>query len=306
MKSVFITGWAGFVGRHLTRFFQEMEWEVSGVDVEDVYGRDMRSELDWAIHPQYVRKFDLVIHCAYHVGGRAAINGVNTNAARNLELDGRFFDWVVRTGQKNVIYYSSSATYPVRLQNYSFASTLMESDIDLDPHALHVDTPDAAYGWAKLTAERFLVPMARAHGVNVNVLRPFSGYGEDQDLVYPFPAIVKRAWEHTNGEPFTVWGPAKQARDWIHISDIVRASYLIATDATNETVNLCTGVKTQFGDLAQLCLNAAGKTGTITFDESQPTGVLVRIGDPMHMLDWYEPKISIEKGVERAFQRLRG
>lgn len=300
----FITGWSGFVGRHFYKYLTQLGWDVEGCDIRDFWQSDMRT---WMRNNTSDRvKYDLVIHCAFHVGGREAIDGVNTNVAKNLELDGLFFDWVVRTKQKKVIYYSSSAAYPAHLQNYSMALPLSESDINLYPHALHIDAPDAGYGWAKLTAERHLVPMARAHGVDVTVLRPFSGYGEDQDLTYPFPAIVRRTKEHIDGEPFEVWGPAKQARDWVHIDDVVRASYAIATQAKNETVNICTGINTRFGELARMCLDEAGKTGELVFNEDKPTGVLVRVGDPTKMLEYYEPKITIEEGVKRAFAGWAG
>lgn len=296
----FITGWSGFVGRHFYKYLTELGWSVDGCDIRDFWQSDMRT---WMRNNTSDRvKYDLVIHCAFHVGGREAIDGVNMHVAKNLELDGLFFDWVVRTKQKNVIYYSSSAAYPVSLQRFSFAELLRESEIDLDPHGLYLDTPDAGYGWAKLTAERHLVPMARAHGVNVNVLRPFSGYGEDQDLTYPFPAIVKRAKEHVDGQLFEVWGPEKQARDWVHINDVIRASFAVAQHGENDTVNICTGVKTTFGELAKLCLSEADKLGEITFNESKPTGVLVRVGDPTKMHAYYEPKITIEEGVKRAFR----
>lgn len=301
----FITGWSGFVGRHFYKYLTELGWTVDGCDIRDFWQSDARV---WMRNNMNDRRsaYDLVIHCAFHVGGREAIDGVNTNVAKNLELDGLFFDWAVRSKQKNVIYYSSSAAYPVCLQNFSFAGRLCETDIVLDPDAYYIDVPDAGYGWAKLTAERHLVPMARAHGVNVSVLRPFSGYGEDQDLTYPFPAIVKRAHEHVAGQPFEVWGPPQQARDWVHITDVVRASFAVATQAENETVNICTGRKTAFRDLAELCLVEAGKVSDIVFNEDKPTGVLVRVGDPTKMLSYYEPKITIEQGVASAFQRLRG
>lgn len=302
MKRVFITGWAGFVGRHLTTYFNEMGWEVAGCDLEDFYQTDMLEVMTNKFRADSFTRYDLVIHCAFNVGGRAEIDGVNTHVAKNLELDGRFFDWVVRTKQPRVIYYSSSAAYPVYLQKWRGASKLSEHHIDL----LAPDLPDAAYGWAKLTAETVLVPMARAHGVNVQVLRPFSGYGFDQHINYPFPAIMFRASAHENGKNFEVWGPERQARDWIHIDDVVAASYIIGTEGDNETVNLCTGVKTEFGTLAQMFLDKFGKDGRITFNTSQPTGVLVRVGNPAHMLNWYTPKISIDEGVSRAVRRSRG
>lgn len=300
----YITGWNGFVGRHMYEHLTSLGWDVAGCDIRGDYAQDMREVMSFSEHWSMLKtKFDLVIHCAFHVGGREAIDGINTHGAKNLELDARFFEWAVRTGQRRVIYYSSSAAYPVDLQNVSFAAPLREEFIDLSAPEL----PDKAYGWAKLTAETMLVPMAREHGINVQVLRPFSGYGFDQSEAYPFAAIMRRAQHHVDGEDFHVWGPVQQARDFIHIDDVVRASLVIGMEGDNETVNLCTGVKTKFGTLSELFLDGFDKTARhITFDEDKPTGVLVRVGDPAHMLDFYEPKITIEEGVADAVKRARG
>ncbi|MBE7245467.1 MAG: hypothetical protein INR63_10975, partial [Actinomycetospora chiangmaiensis] len=52
--------------------------------------------------------------------------------------------------------------------------------------------PDYTYGWSKLTGEYLGRIAVAKYGLSVGVVRPFSGYGEDQDLVYPFPAIALR------------------------------------------------------------------------------------------------------------------
>jgi len=93
------------------------------------------------------------------------------------------FNWAVNTKQKKIIYYSSSAAYPVKLQRKPYK--LKEFDINLND----VRNPDFTYGWTKLTGE-ILAQFARKQGIDVYVFRPFSGYGEDQDLTYPFQVLL--------------------------------------------------------------------------------------------------------------------
>jgi nucleoside-diphosphate-sugar epimerase len=171
---------------------------------------------------------------------------------------------------------------------------LNESDIDLRK----ISQPDLTYGWAKLTGE-MLCNYLRQKDLNVLVVRPFSGYAADQALDYPFPSLIKRAHEHE--DPFVVWGSTQTVRDWIHIDDVVEASLLFASHRLSVTVNLCTGVATNFETLAKMMTFQAGYSPVIRALHNSPAGVAYRVGDPtlMHSLG-YVPKISLEEGVSRA------
>jgi nucleoside-diphosphate-sugar epimerase len=303
VKRALVTGDAGFVGRHMSAALERRGWQVTGCDLKT--GGDCR-ELFLADSGVY----DLTVHCAYHVGGRRAIDGEPRNLARNLELDAQLFDWAVRTGQRAVLYFSSSAAYPVRLQTVDTWAPprhfrhLVEDDIDL-PHGPDAGdwTPDARYGWAKLTGEH-LAQSAAECGLRVHTVRPFSGYGEDQDLTYPFPAIVARAHAHTPGEPFTVWGPPGQTRDWIHIDDVVAGALAVVDADERRPVNLCTGIGVEFGQLATAILAHVNKTGVVVYDPTKPAGVLWRVGDPTRMLTHHTPTISVAEGIARTVHAL--
>jgi nucleoside-diphosphate-sugar epimerase len=142
------------------------------------------------------------------------------------------FQWALRTKPDHVVYYSSSAAYPIDLQGYGSEHKLVEDDIDLD----NVRLPDLTYGWAKLTGE-ILAKYAEQEGLRVHVFRPFSGYGEDQDLTYPFPSFIHRGVHRYN--PFSIWGTGKQVRDFIHIEDdCCRLFRFHGRPSTNCIVNL--------------------------------------------------------------------
>src|SRR5678816_177150 len=221
-------------------------WEVWGYDITE--GDDFLKKLDGAW-----QQMDLVVHCAYLVGGRAAIDGTNMNLAKNLQLDASLFEWAVRTKQRRVLYFSSSAVYPVEAQSLGVLNTWKLSPFTRDKAAEmmqlrekdwedHIDAQwaDADYGYAKCVGER-LAQTARENGVPTTVVRPFSGYGEDQSLDYPFPSIIRRAKE---GD-LSVWGPPGQTRDWIHVSDVVKGALAVVESGTELPVNLCTGVGTE-------------------------------------------------------------
>lgn len=295
-----VTGDAGFVGRHMRAELEHRGWDVAGCDLKT--GGDARD-----VFTSDDTVYDLVVHCAYHVGGRAAIDGEPRLLARNLELDARMFAWAVRTGQRRVLYYSSSAAYPIRLQAATSAAWILGCDYDrsrpwvpLEENmvdVLAVEQPDARYGWAKLTGEQ-LAAAARLSGLHVHVVRPFSGYSHDQDLTYPFPAILRRV---LSGE-LSVWGPRGQYRDWIHVDDVIGCSLAVVDQGVEDPVNICSGLGVEMGDLAVRMARMAGVAvpGEVTYLRDKPMGVMARVGSPTRMVEIYRPAVDLDDGIRRA------
>lgn len=318
MRRILVTGGAGFVGRHMITALQQRD------DVSQIYSVDLRDmQVNWDLRipahlhiiqdlRTYLRSdtghFDLVIHCAYHVGGRQGIDHAKRNLALNLELDAALFDWAVQTGQPRILYFSSSAVYPRWIQT---SAPDPGSGLVL-PHLLNEElciatgelggAPDADYGWAKLTGER-LAANARELGVAVHVCRPFSGFGADQALDYPFPAILARV----RAGDMTVWGPPGQTRDWIHVDDVIAGALAVVDADHQEPINLCTGRGVEMGDLASMIADQLREQGVpyfppVQYDVSQPTGVLWRVGDPTTMNKIYTARVSLEEGIRRALE----
>ena len=157
--------------------------------------------------------------------------------------------------------------------------------------------PDMTYGMSKLVGE-FLASFVD----NVHIFRPFSGYGTDQDLTYPFPMYVKRAMERAN--PFEVWGTGLQTRDFIHIRDIVDAVMVAVDQGITGPVNLGWGRSTSFIELAQMCMDAVGYEADIVTRPDKPVGCMHRVSNNDLMLGFYRPKITLEQGIEMAVKGI--
>jgi nucleoside-diphosphate-sugar epimerase len=151
----------------------------------------------------------------------------------------------------------------------------------------------------KLTGEH-LAHWYQKSGGAVSVLRPFSGYGSDQDLDYPFPSFAKRARERVN--PFPVWGDGTQVRDFIHIDDVAAASILAGLEDIDGPLNLGTGIATNFNTLAEKFMEAAGYTGEIVHFKDEPIGAVHRVGSTVELSKFYTPKISLEQGIAEALR----
>lgn len=292
---VLITGNAGFVGRHLASAFEQRGDYVYGVDLR--FGMDA---LDFFRDP-WAHDFDLAVHCAAHIGGRAGIDNSPLAVGTNLALDSWFFRWLELSGTPRAVYFSSSAAYPVDLQDdLARPVALAETHIP-GPRLKNLGRPDATYGWAKLTGER-LAEHARKAGCKVLVVRPFSGYGADQSLEYPFPSLIRRAV--LLEDPFEIWGDGRQMRDFVHISDVVGAvlAMLDSDAALERPVNIGTGRGVSFDELAEMVISArgGGYRPQIKHLTGWPTGVAHRVADIGRMLEFYRPRVELEAGIREA------
>lgn len=294
MKAL-LTGASGFVGRHLHAELIERGYDVLAIDLRPALGVQVGDALDFFREDE--TRYDLAIHCAAVIGGRASIDGSPLAVATNLALDSWYMRWLAKSRTPRAVYFSSSAAYPVDLQQAGPLHRLSEDDIDLD----HPRVPDATYGLAKLTGER-LAWYAADQGNRILIPRPFSGYGEDQDECYPFPAFVRRAARHQ--EPFEIWGDGTSRRDWIHIDDIVGATFSLLDADVAGPVNLGSGLCTSFNNLALYVTSQAGYFPTVKYLPAAPQGVHTRVCDPSLMLDYYEPRVSVAEGVRRALKAV--
>jgi len=239
-----------------------------------------------------------VFHFAAIVGGRAKIDGDPMAVALDLAIDAELFYWACRYKPDRLLYPSSSAAYPVDLQTESGAIALKESDINFKK----MGEPDMTYGWTKLTGE-FLAKIAASHyGLKVTCIRPFSGYGEDQDLTYPVPAIAARAAKKE--DPFEVWGSGNQGRDFVHIDDVIDC-ILLAMDHIHDgtAINIGMGKLTSFLEIIEVFCSFAGYKPTIKPLLDKPVGVHSRYCDMSFVeekLGW-KAKISTEEGMRRVY-----
>lgn len=248
-----------------------------------------------------VETFADVFHFAAIVGGRAKIDGDPMMVAQDLSIDAEFFYWAVRQKPARVMYPSSSAAYPINLQKEGDFVALKEADIDFETGNL--GQPDMTYGWSKLTGEYLAKIAAKYYGLHVASVRPMSGYGEDQDLSYPIPAIARRAAGKET--PFEVWGTGKQGRDFVHIDDCVELM-LLALDKINDgsAVNIGSGKITTFLEIIDLFTEFAGYNPPIKPLLDKPVGVHARHADMTYVFeDWgWKPKVSLREGMKRVYE----
>lgn len=288
---ILITGDQGFVGRHFHAALAGKGHNIHGIDIKR--GRDCRD-----LFKNSDIRYDLIIHLAAVVGGRETIEREPLKVAVDLSIDAELFQFILRTRPKKVVYFSSSAAYPTVLQDGFPRRSLHEDDIDLT----NIESPDMTYGFAKLAGEyqAHFASMLLAGITDFLVFRPFSGYGEDQDLSYPFPSFIQRAMRRD--DPFEIWGTGDACRDFIHIDDIVNAVLKAVDDGIKGTFNLGTGRAVSFNDLAKFMTFSQGYQPELQHRLDKPVGVQYRVADTRNMRQFYIPQITLEEGIWRALR----
>lgn len=332
MKALCLGG-CGFVGRRFCRRLLNDGWEVDVID-------DLSTGLPLNKWPAFLQPtteqrerlhfryddarasfrggflqpsaYDLVIHLAAVVGGRLKIEGDPLAVATDLSIDADFFNWLTRDAwiepgrSRKVIYFSSSAVYPIESQQRDSHCALSEGMVKLGGTRLGM--PDMTYGWSKLTGEYLAKHAVEKYGVDVAIYRPFSGYGADQSLDYPFPSIIKRVLNAMEGKNdiISVWGSGDQVRDFIYIEDVVDC--VMATYqqlAPGEALNIGSGEGVSFYQLVYTACKVLGHDVPVIHDPDKPEGVFYRVADThkLSQFDW-KPSVSLEEGIERVAKYL--
>lgn len=323
MRNILITGGAGFVGRRFCGRFLDAGDEVHCVDNVAQYTGGVHPKDGWPLlnpldytnfhfyHEDcraYFKRvkdsdFDYVFHLAAMVGGRLMIENNPLAIADDLAIDAEYWQWALETKPGKSVCFSSSAAYPIKYQRKQGHVLLREDMINF---ADDIGMPDMSYGWSKLTLEYLCRLAYEKHGLKSIVYRPFSGYGEDQDMTYPFPSICKRILDNLGATSVMVWGSGLQMRDFIHINDCVDGVLTTMDQIDNgDALNLSTGVLTSFKHLAKLIANQTGYDPEITTMVDKPEGVFARGGDTAKQRRLgFTSSIGLQEGIRRALAYL--
>ena len=314
---ILITGGLGFVGRRFARQLLEKDEHEQVVIVDNML-TGLPVDL-WMFKPRFAERltvkqddirnvirskqftpdrFDLIIHCAAVVGGRLNIQHDPLAVATNLSIDSEFFNWVTGVVTlPRVVYFSSSAVYPLDAQQKDNWCRLREEDVDFDSGGVAI--PDMTYGWSKLSGE-YLAKFAREnYGLDVKVYRPFGGYGEDQDLSYPVPAILQRV--SRGDDPVVVWGSGEQLRDFVYIEDVISIVLHTLNIRPLPPLNIGTGIGISFKDLAKIAGIIVGREFEIKCDASKPEGVFARVAETGRLAAYYpKPLLPLSEGIRKV------
>jgi nucleoside-diphosphate-sugar epimerase len=273
MPEALVTGAAGFVGRHLVPKLQKAGYFVCTIDPASNQG-SVEQIVHAATHFQI--SYDVVVHLAANILDVDARTKAGLAMYDDILLDMKMCRYLEEFPPRQCFVAMSSCA---------------------------TDFPDDPYAWVKLTLEKFAGALHRQK-VPVAILRPFSGYGPDQALSYPFPAILNRAIKKE--DPLTVWGSGTQVRDWIHIEDLTDAIlWAIHSAPRGIPIDIGTGIGTDFASLATMMASALGYSPEVKALADKAEASKRRVADTaLASQHGFTAKISLEEGIRRALETL--
>ena len=171
--------------------------------------------------------------------------------------------------------------------------------------------PTSVYAVTKQDQEQFCLAVGRSYGIPAVALRYFNVYGTRQALSNPYTGVcaIFSARLLNHNRPL-VFEDGEQTRDFVHVSDIVRANLLaLETNAADyQAINIGTGVATSIRAVSRLLAEGLGV-------DLEPEIVgKYREGDIRHCvadiskaksLLGYEPQMTLERGIPQLLSWVR-
>jgi dTDP-L-rhamnose 4-epimerase len=171
--------------------------------------------------------------------------------------------------------------------------------------------PSSVYAITKQDQEQLCLVAGRAYGVPTVALRYFNVYGPRQALSNPYTGVCAIFSSRLlNDQRPLVFEDGNQTRDFVHVSDIVRANLLaLETDrADYQAVNVGTGRATSVREAARMLAEGLGKGLEPEIVEKY------REGDIRHCVSdiararallGYEPRVTLEQGIPELLEWVR-
>lgn len=166
-----------------------------------------------------------------------------------------------------------------------------------------VPAPASIYAATKLANETMGRIMAEAYGLDVVALRFQNVYGERQSLRNPYTGILSIFSNRMRQNlPINIFEDGHESRDFVHVSDVVRAIELGLTASTSGFVvaNVGTGVPTSVMDVAKLLRQLLSSTSELRVSgDFRPGDIRHCYADLSRVrnLLGFEPKVSLEEGL---------
>jgi GDP-4-dehydro-6-deoxy-D-mannose reductase len=289
----FVTGSAGFVGRHLTLHFERAGVEVVGRDRElDV------TDLT-ALESELVRVTpDAVVHLA-----------AQSSVAESL-LDETLTVRVNYIGARNVMEAAVRRAPRARVLLVSSGDVYGAAEPGASPFDEHAPLrPRSVYARAKACADLLAGEYAR-RGLDVVRVRPFSHTGPGQSDVFVAPSFARQAVEIAAGRraPLLRVGNLDSVRDFMDVEDVVEAYTRLIDPAVPAGVyNLASGVGRRVGELLDGLLARTGITPTVEVDPRRHRPAECAVGDAskLRRATGWAPRVPFERTLDRIIEDWR-
>jgi UDP-glucose 4-epimerase len=254
-QTVCVTGGAGFIGSHLVDAFVARGHRVLVLD-DLSSGRRENLPPEAELHVLDVRSpeaaelvasagIDLLAHQAAQMDVRRSVEDPVHDAQVNVTGTLNLLEAACKGGVRQVLFASTGGAIYGEQEVYPAAED-------------HPTRPLSPYGVAKLAVERYLYFYSREHGLDATCLRYANVYGERQNPHGEAGVVAIFCRRLLQGRPVTIHGDGLQTRDYLHVSDVVRANLAAVELPGFRIYNVGTGQETSVVALYRRLAEAVG------------------------------------------------
>ncbi|MEJ2758378.1 MAG: NAD-dependent epimerase/dehydratase family protein [Anaerolineales bacterium] len=298
-----ITGAAGFLGSALANQLSREGHQVRGLDdlstgepqalFEDVHFTrgdvNDRPKL-WTLLQD--------VDCVYHLAARVFVaesmlypreyNAVNVGGTVSL------MEAMRDVGVGRVVFISSGAVYGDQQEQP------VNEQMPTQPHS--------PYAVSKLAAEYYINTIGALWGIDTAILRVFNAYGPGQHLPPAHaPLIPNFIRQAVRGGTLVIHGDGRQTRDFIYVSDVVRAMIAAATapKINQQIINVGSGQETSVRTVAEKVLEITGHKGEILYTPRNDPGVSRLCADVTLAKDKlsFTPRYDLTEGIRLTLEQ---
>jgi len=302
MSLVLVTGGAGFIGSHLAWGLVERGDEVRILDDLSSGLQQNLTSLDSDFQKEDIRDQGAVdqamqdVQTVFHL---AAL----TSVPESVEVPQRCYEvnligslnvlWAAhRAGVRRVVLASSCAVY---------------GEIPPPMREDAVAQPLSPYAASKLAMEEAARLFYETHGLETISLRFFNVYGPRQAPDSEYAAVIPKFIQvmMQGGRP-VIFGDGSQTRDFVHVSDVVRAMLLAGERKApvGKVVNVGSGQSISILALAE-ALRMQFPGGAEPSFSSPRQGDLAHSAADMDRADQtlgYRPQVAVEQGLRSTIE----
>ncbi len=306
MKTVLVTGGAGFIGSHLVEKLLDSNAIVLCLD--NFFTGSKRNVLPFMGNPNFelirhdvVSPILLEVDQIYHLACPASPVHYQNNPIKTLKTS--------VLGTLNMLGLAKRVKARILLASTSEVYGDPEVHPQLETYHGNVNPvgPRACYDEGKRAAETLMVGYRDYNGVNVAIARIFNTYGPRM-LPNDGRVVSNFICQALKEEELTIYGDGTQTRSFCYVSDMVDGLMRLMASPEVSPVNLGNPHEVTIAELARGILNMIPESSSqIVYKplpQDDPTRRRPDITRAQQILNWH-PTVSLNTGLQATVEYFR-
>ncbi len=304
---VLVTGGAGFIGSHIVDECIKKGYEVVVVDnlstgkKRNINPKAKFYNVDITDYKKLEEVFKkekpkIVNHHAAQIDVRKSVADPQYDANVNIIGSINLLELCVRYNVEKFIFASSGGTIYGECKGKPA------------PKENSLYNPESPYGCAKLAVEYYMNYYNKVYGLKTISLRYGNVYGPRQDPFGEAGVVAIFINRMLNNEDVIIYGDGKQMRDFIFVSDVVKANIKCMNSKLNFAIyNVGTQKATSINELFYM-LSKILNYNKLPVYQPPRKGELFKsylcINKIKKELDWY-PQVSLQEGIKKTIRYFK-